>query len=161
MQTPDALIEAVTMTPGRPVVRVADPITRLKAFILDLAIMVAALMVAALIAHFLDWGIPGLGSPTVDSPLANLAWSLGLFSMINLVPMRATGQTWGKRWQGIAVVDRSENKATLGNQVMRYLLQHIFSLLCLLNVLNLLLVFREDRRCGHDHIMGTRVIEYP
>lgn len=161
MQTPDAVIDAIAKSSDQPVPRLADPIARLKAIIMDNVILGLAFAGASLIARYFDWYVPDLDAVAVDAIIGYVAWVLGLFLMINIIPMRATGQTWGKRWQEIAVVDMQGNKATLGRQVMRYALQQISFLSCLINLLNVLLIFREDHRCGHDHIMGTRVIELP
>lgn len=161
MERSDAVIETVTISASRPVVRLADPVARLMAIIMDHLILGVAFAGTSLIARYFDWYVPDLDSVATESMIVYVAWALGLFLMINIVPMRATGQTWGKRWQEIAVVDMQGNKATLGRQVMRYALQQISFLSCLINLLNALLIFREDRRCGHDHIMGTRVIEFP
>lgn len=162
MERCDAVIEAVTMPASRPVLRLADPISRLKAVILDGLIVAVVYLGIAFIAQSLDWQVQGLRLVPVDDPtIADVAWTLALYLMINLAPMQATGQTWGKRWQGIAVIDADKSKATLTRQLMRYFVQQLSSFLPLLNLLNALLIFRKDRRCGHDHIVGTRVIEYP
>ena len=87
-----------------------------------------------------------------------------VFVLVQAYPLHKTAQTWGKRLLGIRIVDLQGGQPTLINLLAaRYLPVHIVSQLPFLNVVlglaNVLLIFRADRRCGHDHIAKTRVVK--
>ncbi len=130
--------------------------------------MVAAVpFVAALMISFSPdrevwnaWTAAGLSITVV----ANLA-ILG----VNLVWLAREGQSIGKRAVGIRIVRQTGELASLGRLVfLRYLAINAIAILLnavllvagsILQLVNYLLIFREDRRCLHDHIADTVVVE--
>lgn len=73
------------------------------------------------------------------------------------------GQTIGKRIMGIAIVN-SANKVPGYNRIigLRYLPFYLLGQipgLSTLALVDVLFIFREDRRCLHDMMAGTRVID--
>lgn len=87
-----------------------------------------------------------------------------VFLVVQGVPLNATGQTWGKRITGIKIVDLAGNKPPLGKLIgLRYLPIGVASNIPfigpIISIVNVLLIFRADRRCGHDLIAGTRVVK--
>lgn len=96
-----------------------------------------------------------------------LLWAgigFAVFVLIQGIPLQRSAQTWGKRMLGIRIVDLQGGRPTLFHLLTaRYLPVHIVNLLPVLNILgnlvNLLLIFRQDRRCGHDLIAKTRVVK--
>jgi uncharacterized RDD family membrane protein YckC len=75
-----------------------------------------------------------------------------------------TGQTLGKKWLDIRIVKRDGSPVTFSSAVL--LRSFVPSLLgaipyvgWIFGLLNILFIFRDDRRCLHDHIADTRVVD--
>ena len=69
------------------------------------------------------------------------------------------GQSLGKALCGVKVVDMNGNPpGLLRGFVLRAGCQVLFGVIPLVPLVNILCVFRKDRRCLHDHIAGTNVI---
>ncbi|GAB3317871.1 RDD family protein [Luteimonas notoginsengisoli] len=86
-----------------------------------------------------------------------------IFAVIQGFPLNATGQTWGKKALKIKIVDLAGDKPPLGRLLgLRYLPIQVVSNVPLIGpvlaIVDVLLIFRNDRRCGHDLIAGTRVV---
>ncbi|MDD5304229.1 MAG: RDD family protein [Elusimicrobia bacterium] len=104
-----------------------------------------------------------LGSlEAVPTPLRLLGviGSLALL-VVQLVMVSQRGQTLGKRLVGIRIVmkDTLENGGFVVNVVKRGLLNGLLSLIPGYFLVDSLFVFRADRRCIHDMIAGTVVIQ--
>lgn len=86
--------------------------------------------------------------------------SLGLL-ITQLVLVTKHGQTLGKRFIGIRIVlkDTMENGGFVVNVLKRGLLNGLLSIIPGYFIVDSLFVFREDRRCIHDMIAGTCVIQ--
>ncbi len=73
------------------------------------------------------------------------------------------GQTIGKRLMGIAIVNRQDRVPSFNRIIgLRYLPFYAASQIpwvSSLALLDLLFIFREDRRCLHDLLADTRVID--
>jgi uncharacterized RDD family membrane protein YckC len=109
-------------------------------------------------------GIPyAIGSfEATPAPLRVVAVlaSLGLLVyQLRLVSM--TGQTIGKRWVGIRIVLKEGlvNGGFVTNVVKRGLVNGLLSLIPVYFLVDCCFIFREDRRCIHDLIAGTCVIQ--
>jgi uncharacterized RDD family membrane protein YckC len=86
-----------------------------------------------------------------------------IFAVVQGFPLNATGQTWGKKALKIKIVDLAGNKPPLGRLLgLRYLPIQIVSNVPMIGpvlaLVDVLLSFRNDRRCGPDLIAGTRVV---
>ncbi|GAA3919997.1 RDD family protein [Luteimonas lutimaris] len=86
-----------------------------------------------------------------------------VFAVVQAAPLNANGQTWGKKLLKIKIVDLDGQKPPLGRLLgLRYLPVQAVGVIPLLGsviqVVNVLLIFRNDRRCGHDLIAGTKVV---
>lgn len=86
-----------------------------------------------------------------------------VFSAVHAWPLHVGGQTWGKRLLGIRIVTLDGRPVTaLRAILLRYFpLQIVGGIPCLgaLAVLGSIgMIFRQDRRCGHDFVAGTRVV---
>ena len=96
-----------------------------------------------------------------------LMWAaigFGVFVLVQFVPLNATGQTWGKKVLGIKIVDLAGAKPPIGRLLgARYLPMQLVGTVPfvgpVLAIVNVLLIFRGDRRCGHDLIAGTQVVK--
>jgi len=74
-----------------------------------------------------------------------------------------TGQTLGKKWTGIRIERLDGGRMTFGTGVVlrnwvAKLLGAVPYLGWAFAIIDCLYIFREDRRCLHDHIAGTRVV---
>lgn len=151
---------------------------RLGAFLLDGIFMMTALMLV--IQHL---GLTELSAQAANNPQAMQAELLTKMAALSdkqrfllvVYPFLAFfvlhgyllsryGQTLGKRILGIAIV-------TLDNRVpaffpliaQRYLTQWLAGMVpgigILLRLADILVIFRSDRRCIHDHLAKTKVID--
>ena len=88
---------------------------------------------------------------------------VGLLAMavVQVVLLAKDGQTIGKKVLGIRVVsvETGQNAGFFKNVVMRAWVNTIASLIPFYAPIDILYIFRKDRRCNHDHIAGTCVIE--
>ena len=96
--------------------------------------------------------------------LTSLAYGFAVFLILQSYPLISSGQTWGKRMLQIKIVGMDGNSPSMFRlmglrQTSPWIVSVIpwvaYPILCL----DMLLIFRSDKRCGHDLIAGTRVIE--
>ncbi len=93
--------------------------------------------------------------------------ALGEFALFALVQgylLQRYGQTIGKRLLGLAIVTLDGQKPEFTTLLVnRYLSQMVMgvipSLGMWLRLLDVCMIFRDDRRCLHDHLARTRVID--
>jgi uncharacterized RDD family membrane protein YckC len=93
-------------------------------------------------------------------------WGLigfALFVVLQGYPLSESGQTWGKKALKLKIVDLAGKKPEfLRLLLLRYGTTQAISLVPFLGALYALVdvcfIFREDKRCIHDHIAGTRVV---
>lgn len=101
--------------------------------------------------------------PSFGYGLMWIAIGFLVFVALQAYPLSQTGQTWGKRIVGIKIVDLNGDKPSLGSMLgRRYLPVQLANAVPLIGPLaglvNVLFIFRDDRRCLHDLIAGTRVV---
>jgi uncharacterized RDD family membrane protein YckC len=139
----------------------ADRGTRLGAYMLDYAwIFVLAILIA-------------ITAPLIDTTRDNEALYTGIFVLMSVVALAVVawnmvlihnyGQTMGKRWLKIKIVRCSGERCSLRRYIfLRWLPVGILANIPLLGIIvglgNPLMIFREDRRCGHDFIADTIVV---
>lgn len=87
-----------------------------------------------------------------------------VFLAINLSLLQKYGQTIGKRVMKIAIVDSTGQVPSLFNLlVMRYFSQVVMGIIpgigVLLRMVDVSMIYRADRRCLHDVLAGTHVID--
>lgn len=140
--------------------------TRLGAAIIDLIIMLVILMPLMFMGGYWETAMAAAQAGEQVGLGTTLLWALVgfvVFVVVQGFPLNASGQTWGKKMLNIKIVDLDGNKPPLGRLLgLRYLpiqvVGNIPLLGPLLGLVNVLLIFRNDRRCGHDLIAGTRVV---
>ena len=140
---------------------------RLAAAIIDTVIMLAVLLpVMWFGGYFRD--VMNAATAGQSLPIATeLLWgliSLIIFFAIQAYPLHTAAQTWGKRVLGIRIVDLNGTRSLFGKlSLLRYLPMQGIGLLPFigpfLSVANVLFIFRNDRRCVHDLIAGTKVVK--
>ena len=140
---------------------------RLLAAIIDglllMALMLPLMFVGGYWQAGMEAGMRGESVP-FGLQLMWLAIGFGVFALVQGIPLSRTGQTWGKRLLGIKIVDLDGEKPQLGRLLaLRYLPVQLATGIPfiggLIGVVNVLLIFRGDRRCGHDLIAGTQVVK--
>jgi uncharacterized RDD family membrane protein YckC len=86
-----------------------------------------------------------------------------LFALVNGYFLKTNGQTIGKKMIGIKIVDMRDELLSLGRVLgLRYLPITLVTAVPILGqilpLIDVLFIFRKDRRCLHDLIAGTRVV---
>ena len=105
------------------------------------------------------------GRPVTGSTyLVTIAAGWGWYFLANGYFLKKHGQTLGKRFLGIRVSDcKTEAVPTFWRLIVRIGLPSLFGLLIPLGgafyLADDLFIFRNDRRCIHDCIVGTHVVE--
>jgi uncharacterized RDD family membrane protein YckC len=87
-----------------------------------------------------------------------------VFLIVQGWPLAQSAQTWGKKVLGIRIALLDGTQPTFGTLILkRYLPVQAVSIIPVLGtvvgLINVLLIFRSDRRCGHDLIAGTQVLK--
>ncbi len=140
---------------------------RLAAAIVDVLILLAILLPVMFFGGYFSQVMDAATSGRPMSLMTELAWglvSLVVFFAIQSYPLYATAQTWGKRLLKIRIVGLDGHRLSFGRLiVLRYLSMQAVGLVPwigpLLSIVNVLLIFRADHRCGHDLIAGTKVVK--
>ena len=122
--------------------------TRFVAKVIDIA---ALIFLVVLVVFFLALS---------DTLLVIAMLVLLAYPIVQVVLLMQYGQTIGKRLVGIRIVMAStgENGGFVPNVLLRAWLNFIISIIPLYGLVDVLFIFREDRRCIHDLIAGTRVV---
>jgi uncharacterized RDD family membrane protein YckC len=139
---------------------------RLGAAIIDGIIMLVILMPMMYMGGYMAAATAAAQSGQQVGLGITLMWAaigFAVFAIVQAFPLNATGQTWGKKVLKIKIVDLAGNKPPLGRLLgLRYLPVQAVSNVPLIGpviaIVNVLLIFRNDRRCGHDLVAGTRVV---
>ncbi len=87
-----------------------------------------------------------------------------IFFALHGLSLYQFGQTVGKRVMGIAIVTLDNQKPAFFPLIaQRYMSQWLMGMVPvvgpLLRLVDILLIFRADKRCLHDHIARTKVID--
>jgi len=91
---------------------------------------------------------------------------LGFVAAIGLIAyqfylLHTQGQTIGKQTMNIRIilVDSGENGGFVRNVLLREFVNAVLSFVPFYSIADILFIFREDQRCIHDHIAGTKVVQ--
>jgi uncharacterized RDD family membrane protein YckC len=136
---------------------------RLVAAIVDTIILLLILLPIMFATGYWQAAMSG-EQPGFTTQLLYGLLGFALFVAVQGVPLARTGQTWGKRLMKIRIADLQDAKPSLGTLLgKRYLPVQVIGAIPiagpLLMIVNVLLIFRGDRRCGHDLIAGTKVVK--
>jgi uncharacterized RDD family membrane protein YckC len=112
-------------------------------------------------------GIPGISEGETVALLGG-GFGIGMLGFLGLaiyqwVLISKTGQSLGKKWTGIRIEKMDGGRVDFATGVflrnwvpkMVGMVPYLGSVFQLLDVL---WIFRQDRRCIHDHMAGTRVV---
>ena len=164
----DIIIEAIkikqkTTSVLNPDSNLADRINRLFVVIIDGIIVSIPMM----IFNFTVIGYSNIlkyyQNQSLTESILFLIIGVAIFLLINGYLLYTKGQTVGKKLLSIKIVTSNEKLPTL---MESYVLRNLaFSLLAYIPLIgsiillaDILFIFREDRRCLHDLLAGTKVV---
>jgi len=145
----------------------ADRGARLLASIIDTFLLLAINLPLMWFSGYLETTMRS-ATTGVEQPIATtLTWAaigFAIFVVVQGVPLAQSGQTIGKKLLRIRIAHLDGSKPTLATLLAkRYLPVNVLNLVPfvggLLGLANVLLIFRADRRCGHDLVAGTHVVK--
>ncbi|MEK7234926.1 MAG: RDD family protein [Elusimicrobiota bacterium] len=100
--------------------------------------------------------------PVVPHPVRLLALVVApILIVVQMIMLTKQGQTFGKRIVDIRIVmkDTLENGGFVVNLVKRVFLNALLSIVPFYALVDILFIFRADRRCLHDMIADTIVVQ--
>lgn len=135
--------------------------SRLFASILDGIIMLMILVPTMFIVGYFE--VIASGEDVFLYQVLLGIFSIFIFIVINLKFLADKGQTIGKMVLGIKIVDMQGGKAELKDHLFkRYLTYFLPGQVPLIgglfSLINVLFIFRKDKRCIHDLVGNTQVI---
>lgn len=141
----------------------ASPGLRLGGAVLDALILGVVAVPLVFVFGIVDFSSPR--EPTFADGAISTVLGMGIFVLINGHFLAKHGQTIGKRLVGTRIVSVVDGKLLPLQKLiaLRYLPMWLVSIVPFIgniaNLVNVLFIFREDRRCVHDLIAGTKVIK--
>lgn len=144
-----------TLPTGERYGEYAGFVTRLVAFVIDIAIVIAVVAVisatSGLVNQFLNLRSAGLWILRAITVATNLTFTVGYY----IILWTLVGMTPGKRIMGLIIVTEDGGRVTIGQAIRRYMGYYLSSIF----LLGYLWVLIDPRRQGfHDKLAGTVVI---
>jgi uncharacterized RDD family membrane protein YckC len=136
---------------------------RLGGAIIDMLIAIVIIWPMMYFLGYFDRAMEG--ATTIGDEIELTASGFVSFLVIHGYLLATRGQTVGKLVAGTRIVSVADNKILPFHKVilLRYLplwvVAYIPVIGPIVGLINPLFIFRDDRRCLHDHIAGTRVIK--
>jgi uncharacterized RDD family membrane protein YckC len=143
----------------------ADRGTRFVAALVDSLIDLAYSLPLMFGLGFLDFSNPQAARNASIGTSAELAVLRFLFFLlVHGYTLKTNGQTLGKKMTGIRIADLDGGVPDFGRVVgLRYLPLAVISMIPIVSMfyktIDVLFIFRSDRRCIHDLIAGTKVVK--
>lgn len=158
---PEMRIDGVS-PPGNGELELAGRGARLGAAIIDGVLVAVATVVSSMVLGynmFTSGATPTFGFQVVFT-IGYIAW----YAIINGHLLNKNGQTVGKKLLGIKIVRTNGDKADLVRLVGLRLAPISFAGLIpylgnLIGIVDVLCIFRENRKCLHDNIADTIVVK--
>lgn len=155
-QAPSA---SLSMEPVSEAVELASLGERLIAAIIDVVIQMAVLLAILFAMGMLNNSLIG-----VFDRVGTVVWIALAFAnyvLLNGYLLQTSGQTIGKKVLSIRIVNLENELVPIHTiLLLRYLpMTAIGTFFNLISFIDVLFVFRADRRCIHDFIAGTKVIK--
>ena len=136
--------------------------TRLLGAVIDGVLMTVLFLPWVFLTPY--WSEVMKGEVSLTHQVQGLLVSLGIYLVLNGYLLAQHGQTIGKRVLGMRIVSARDGqilplwKVALLRYFAFVLIAQIPWIGALLSLVNPLPIFREDRRCLHDHLAGSKVI---
>jgi uncharacterized RDD family membrane protein YckC len=164
-----APIADVNGSPAEQVGPLASRGSRLGANLLDGLVYLGPAVVAGVgLALFAGGRQQPAGALQTGGVVLGIAGLLGFLALLifQLYRLATTGQTLGKKWVGVRVVKLDGAPVNFSSAVMlRGLLPGLLGAVpyvgWLFALVDIFFIFRDDRRCIHDLIATTKVVEAP
>lgn len=140
---------------------------RLGAALIDGVILLALILPVVFLGGYLG-AISEAAAAGESVPIpTQLLWGLlgfAIFAALQFAPLKKSGQTWGKKLMGVRIVTMDGEQPGLDVLLgRRYLFFNGISLIPfvggLASAINVLMIFRADKRCLHDLVAGTQVVD--
>jgi uncharacterized RDD family membrane protein YckC len=136
--------------------------SRVAASLIDLVILMALFFPILFITGWLEKNMAG-EEISIWQTLLLSAISIGIFLIVNYKLLKNNGQTIGKKILKIRIVANEGGHAEVMNHLLKryavyFLPNQIPYFGTLFQLINICFIFREDKRCLHDIIAGTKVI---
>ena len=98
----------------------------------------------------------------IVSPILSVLAFAAIFAY-QMYLLSRDGQTLGKKVVGIRIVtvNTGVNGGFVVNVLVRVILNGVLGFIPFYSLVDILFIFRADRRCIHDHIAGTQVVAGP
>jgi uncharacterized RDD family membrane protein YckC len=140
----------------------ADRGSRFVAQLLDGLVSVPAILLIGLGAGFGEQQQSDLSGIAIICVVLGIIYFIALL-VINLRLLGREGQTLGKKWAKVRIVRTDGSPASLGRIVgLRYIVNGIPGAIPVVggiySLVDILFIFRDDRRCIHDMIADTKVV---
>lgn len=140
----------------------ADRVQRFLAALID-----GIIAMVVIVPTFIGLGLADLTAtepPSFVENLRNAILGFIIFVALHGYFLKEFGQTIGKKVMGIRIVGLDGRLRPIVDLLLkRYLILTAITLIPLVGfivaLVNVLMIFREDRRCGHDLIANTRVVK--
>jgi len=150
------------VTPPNDEYNTASRWDRLWASLIDSLIM---MMVVIPVMYFTG-GFDGISEgvqPSLWHTFFVSVFGIGIFFLINWKLLSASGQTIGKRTMGIKIVTLTGDLPGFKEHLLKrygvyFLLGQVPVVGQFLSIANGLVIFGKQRRCGHDFVAGTVVV---
>jgi uncharacterized RDD family membrane protein YckC len=145
-----------------PQARFAGRGQRLAAALIDGVISLALVVPVMLLLGTFDYTQQGEEPPFMLTLIATV-FAFVIFAAVHFVLLSRHGQTIGKWLLKIRIADMNGDKPNIRTILFkRYLPVSAVGLIPVvgqfLPLVDVMLIFGRDRRCGHDHIAGTQVL---
>jgi uncharacterized RDD family membrane protein YckC len=133
-----------------------------------------AALIDGILAGLIFWAIsiftpfnifrPGLRGGLVLVLIENTIAGFAIFLVLHGYLLQTRGQTIGKMLLGIRIVRTDGTRASLGRLAgLRYFANSVIALIPVVGwvygLLDVLMIFRESRKCLHDNIADTIVVK--
>lgn len=142
-------METVVTQPPSTAIRMRPPSmasrgSRLLAAIVDSLIFAAIYVVGLMVSSF-----------------EIILLGIVLFGILQIYLLTSDGQTVGKKVMNIKIVmvNGNTNGGFVPNVLMRSILNSLIAMIPFYSLVDILFIFREDQRCIHDLIAGTKVVK--
>jgi uncharacterized RDD family membrane protein YckC len=163
-------VENPYATPRTPVVRAEYPSregsealasrgARLAAALIDGLAAVVILLPALAAIFFVGENSSLSGAGLLFAGLSGIAFLV--FAVYQMAMLLRQGQTLGKKAMNIRIVNYADGQVPPAGRLlmMRYFVNSLLGNIPLYTFLDILFIFGSERRCIHDYLAGTKVVE--
>lgn len=143
----------------------ASRLKRLVAVIIDGLVQAAVVIPIMWVTGAWSQAMTGQGALDIGFAITWFLVGEAIFLLLQGWLLFSRQQTIGKMLMDIRIVGIQDTRVPAGQLYgVRYLLFHLLSQVPLLNLVvlvDVLMIFRRDRRCLHDLMAGTQVVDAP